>query len=435
MDKIPLGKSVATLAAVVATTLCGANSAEAAASGIYGGGPLYINAKNNINELRNAGFQEVIVWNIGVNSSGDLNFNGEFMVCSGGSYVGGNTHPDFTGNMAILKQGAVKRVTFCVGSANYGVFQNIRDLINSQGTGPGSILYRNFWALKNAIPALDAIDFDDENCYDTSTMVQFAVMLGNLGFKVSLCPYTDGSFWENVCSQVNSQRPGTIDAVHLQCYSGGGNNSPCSWYFGGVPVYPGVWDGQDSAASAQAKMGSWQNSCGITGGWVWIYDDLVGRSASYAAAINNALGSEWPANGTYKLINNLSGLALDASGGGTGNGTPLIQWGCNGGANQLWNLYNLGGGQYALLGYGSGRSINVAWGATGNNATIILYDWLDQDDEIFTFRDNGMGYYSLIFVGSGRALTVYDASTASGAGIIQFDYNTGQNAQWQFQAP
>src|ERR1035441_8935378 len=90
MNKIPLGKSIATLAAVVATTLYSANSAEAAASGIYGGGPLYINAGNNINELKNAGFQEVIVWNIGVNSSGDLNFNGEFLLCSGGSYVGGN---------------------------------------------------------------------------------------------------------------------------------------------------------------------------------------------------------------------------------------------------------------------------------------------------------------------------------------------------------
>ena len=34
-------------------------------TGIFGGGPLYINATNNINEIKNSGFTEVIVWNIG----------------------------------------------------------------------------------------------------------------------------------------------------------------------------------------------------------------------------------------------------------------------------------------------------------------------------------------------------------------------------------
>ncbi len=35
-------------------------------TGIFGGGPLYINATNNINEIKNSGFTEVIVWNIEV---------------------------------------------------------------------------------------------------------------------------------------------------------------------------------------------------------------------------------------------------------------------------------------------------------------------------------------------------------------------------------
>ena len=267
-------------------------SVPAADSGIYGGGPFYKNAAANIVEVKNSGFTEAIVWNIAVSTSGDLNFNYEFLLCSGGSYVGNSTHSDFPANMAALKQGTVNRVTFSVGSSNTGVFQAIQSLVNSQGTGPASILYKDFQALKAAVPSVDAIDFDDENCYDQSSMVKFAVMLGNLGYKVSLCPYANSSFWTSVASQVNGQRPGTIDRVHLQCYAGGGGNSPNStWNFGSVPVEPGLADSDFTPSGVQSQMTTWKSQYGIAGGWMWLYDDFVGngKAAQYASAINNAL--------------------------------------------------------------------------------------------------------------------------------------------------
>ena len=109
--------------------------AQAGYTGIFGGGPLYINATNNINEIKNSGFTEVIVWNIEVKTNGDLNFNGEFPLVSNGVYIGGQTHPDFAGNMAVLKQGTVKRITFSIGSSNVGDWQDVTALVNSQGTG------------------------------------------------------------------------------------------------------------------------------------------------------------------------------------------------------------------------------------------------------------------------------------------------------------
>jgi hypothetical protein len=412
----------------------GANTLHAAVSGVFGGGPLYINAANKINELKNAGFEEVIVWNIMVKANGDLNFNGEFLICSNGSYVGDALHPDFAGNMAILKQGTVKRVTFSVGSSNFGDWQNIRNLVNAQGTGSTSILYRNFQALKKAIPALDAIDFDDENSYDQSSMIKFSVMLGSLGYKVALCPYTNASFWTSVASQVNSQRPGTIDTIHLQCYDGGGGNDPCSWDFGDIPVYPGVWN-RDSASTVQSKMTNWRQECGVSGGWMWLYDQFIGNASSYANAINNGIGNTVPGNGTYKLVSQKSGLALDASGGGTANGTPLVQWPYNGGNNQRWTLASLGSGQYRLTGVASGRTINVEGASLNNGAGVILYDWRNENNAKFTLVNNGMGYYSLRFVHSGKAMTVLGASTAAGASIIQYDYNGGWNARWRFVSP
>src|SRR5271155_867876 len=100
-------------------------SAQTGFTGIFGGGPFYKNAANNITEIENSGFTEAIVWSVEVSSAGDLNFNGEFPLTSGGVYVGDATYPDFPADMATLKQGTVKRVTFSIGSSNYGDWEDI----------------------------------------------------------------------------------------------------------------------------------------------------------------------------------------------------------------------------------------------------------------------------------------------------------------------
>jgi hypothetical protein len=268
--------------------------AQTGFTGIFGGGPFYKNAANNITEIENSGFTEAIVWSVEVNSVGDLNFNGEFPLTSGGVYVGNETYPDFPADMALLKQGTVKRVTFSVGSSNVGDWQDITALVKSQGTGPTSILYKDFQALKAAIPALDAIDFDDENSFNSPTTIAFGVMLGKLGYHVMPDAFDDSSYWTNVVSQINTQLPGTADGVHLQAYAGGSGNNPCvGWNFGAVPVFPGLWDQDDTPSQVQSIMSGWHSQCGITGGFMWLYDDFVGTglAAQYASAINNAVSS------------------------------------------------------------------------------------------------------------------------------------------------
>jgi hypothetical protein len=268
--------------------------AQTGSTGIFGGGPFYKNAANNIKEIENSGFTEAIVWSVEVKSNGDLNLNGEFPLTSNGSYIGGQTYPDFAGNMAILKQGTVKRVTLSIGSSNVGDWQDITALVKSQGTGPGSILYQDFQSLKNAIPALDAVDFDDENSFDLNTTVQFGVMLGNLGYHVLPDAFNNSSYWMNVVSGINAQLPGTVDGVHLQVYAGGSGNNPCSstWNFGSVPVFPGLWDRGDTPKQVKSRMSGWNKECGIIGGFMWLYDDFVGNglAAKYASAMDDAVG-------------------------------------------------------------------------------------------------------------------------------------------------
>src|SRR5580704_16330854 len=280
---------------LLAVALSGqAASAQTGFTGIFGGGPFYKNAANHITEIEHSGFTEAVVWSVEVNGSGDLNFNGEFPLTSNGVYIGAETHPDFAANMALLKQGTVKRITFSIGSSNFGDWQDITNLVNTQGTGPTSILYKDFQALKAAIPALDAIDFDDENSFNSSTTISFGVMLGQLGYHVAPDAFDDSGYWTNVVSQINGQLPGTVDGVHLQAYAGGSGNNPCvGWNFGTVPVFPGLWDLNDTPAEVQTIMSGWHAQCGIIGGFMWLYDDFVGTglAAQYAAAINNAVAS------------------------------------------------------------------------------------------------------------------------------------------------
>ena len=291
----------------------GTMQAQTGLTGIFGGGPFYKNASANIAEIENSGFTEAIVWSVEVNSIGDLNFNGEFPLTSNGVYIGNQTHPDFASNMALLKQGTVKRVTFSIGSSNFGDWQDITALVKSQGVGPNSILYKDFQALKAAIPALDAIDFDDENSFNAPTTIAFGVMLGQLGYHVAPDAFDNSSYWTNVVAQINAQLPGTVDGVHLQAYAGGSGNNPCQgWNFGAVPVWPGLWDQFDTPSQVQAIMSGWNAQCGITGGFMWLYDDFVGTglAAQYASAINNAVaGSGFRLSGPANLFLNESSTA------------------------------------------------------------------------------------------------------------------------------
>ena len=286
--------------------------AQTGFTGIFGGGPFYKNAAS-ITEIENSGFTEAIVWSVEVSSTGDLNFNGEFPLTSNGVYIGDQTYPNFAADMATLKQGTVKRVTFSVGSSNFGDWQDITKLVNAQGTGPTSILYKDFQALKAAIPALDAIDFDDENSFNSPTTISFGVMLGQLGYHVAPDAFDNSSYWTNVVSQINTQLPGIVDGVHLQAYAGGAGNNPCvGWNFGSVPVWPGLWDQDDTPAQVQSIMSGWHSQCGITGGFMWLYDDFVGNglAAQYASAINNAVASSgFTLSGPTNLFLNQSSTA------------------------------------------------------------------------------------------------------------------------------
>jgi hypothetical protein len=267
-----------------------------ASSTIFGAGSFYSGGIATMNALRASGYTTVMLWTIHVDATtGNLVYNAP-LICSNGVYVGPSTWPS---QLATLKTAptSVNRIEVSVSSWGVNDFQSIQTLMNTYGTNTDSVLYKNFLALKIATGA-EAIDYDDETLYDVPTAVKFGQMLSTIGYKVTLCPYTNPSFWQSVYNQLGSN---IVDRVYLQCYAGGAGNDPGTWnsYFSGLTVIPGMWgiavDPSGSTASqVETQMTTWHAADGIPGGFIWLYDNIVantngGTPADYAFAINYAV--------------------------------------------------------------------------------------------------------------------------------------------------
>ncbi len=150
----------------------------------------------------------------------------------------------------------------------------------------------------------------------------------------------------------------------------------------------------------------------------------------------------WSANnggpipdGTYKIVNRNSGKALDASGHGTTNGTPIIQWTYGGGANQKWTIFHLGSNQYKIVGVESGGALDVTGVSTADGARVQLWNYGGGSNQKWTLSATTGGYYSALAVHSGKAMNVAGSVLTDGAFIEQWSYGGWLSQQWGFQAP
>lgn len=321
-------------------------------SAIFGGGPFVTGGQTVMDQVKASGFNTVIIWSVHPQTNGDLYLN-DILVCQNGTYVG---KQEWVSAWQSLKNGttSVTRVELSVGAAGCRDFENIQALINANGTGSNTILYQNLLALKNATGA-DAINFDDESLYNVTSTVQFGQMCTSMGFKITLCPYTNSSFWSSVKTQLGT----AVDRVYLQCYDGGAGNSPSTWKSSmGMNVIPGLWcyhNGTqgDSASTVQSKLTNWKSYS--DGGFIWLYDDLMKLSspnstADYANAIHSVFLSTPPttnniafqksATANQYVTNESPEKAVDGSVAGYSNGNS--KWCSNNSDTEKWLKLDLG---------------------------------------------------------------------------------------------
>ncbi|WP_155808204.1 hypothetical protein [Xylanibacter brevis] len=261
----------------------------AAQSGIYVGGHIRRERPNTVTKLKNSGFTYAILFNVNVETDGTLTTDGE-TICKDGVYVFANQQPHYVEDVEALKTWptGIQRLEICIGGWGNESYYRIKDLINAQGTGSNTILYKNFKALKEALPWVEAVNNDDEHCYDVATAVKFHTMMYDLGYKTTVAPYMNKSFWQSLVSQLNNKRAGACDCVLIQCYGGGANNNPNDWHFGNIPLHAGRENYQDGSnlTTCIEKMQSWHDNNNVTGGFLWVYNDETWDLNKWASAIN-----------------------------------------------------------------------------------------------------------------------------------------------------
>lgn len=277
---------------------------------IYGGGPFYPGPDSALPTINKTNFTTVVCWALHVRPNGDFAYN-DTLIVSNGTYVGDTNWGDQLAE--VKKGGSVNRILFSIGGWETNDFYHIMNLLNTQGDGPTSILYRNFQALLNEIPAIDGIDYDDEGNYNINTITRLSRMLATIGYQqITFCPYTNSAFWINCLVLLNKTNPGLVTGFNLQCYAGGSGNigyvkqgwiDPLQKAMGpnfDAPAFinPGLWckHGDDCMQGMDPKQinsqfKKWKKDK-IQGGFIWLYDDIEkcgNDPEAYADAIISGL--------------------------------------------------------------------------------------------------------------------------------------------------
>ncbi|WHY21386.1 RICIN domain-containing protein [Paenibacillus sp. G2S3] len=132
----------------------------------------------------------------------------------------------------------------------------------------------------------------------------------------------------------------------------------------------------------------------------------------------------------YMITNVNSGKIVEVFGGGTTDGTKVVQWDYHAGKNQRWELVDAGGGYYKIKNVKSGKVLDVTGGSTANGALVVQWTENGGDNQQWKIVDVGGGYVKLINRNSGKALDS-TGSTADGVQLTQWEDNGGDNQKWQ----
>lgn len=247
--------------------------------------------KSNTTALKTSGFNTLIMFGIGILDNGDIKYysntpgSQDVVVASQGAYVGGSALAEKVRSFKTGNETGVNRLEICMNS------QHVKNLMSKPGPGAGTPLYRNFQALKTAW-TLDAVNNDDESIYDVASTVTFGNMLGKIGYKYTIAPYTNPDFWLPLTRQLNTglkQGSLLMDRVYLQCYDGGARNNPPGWANAfGMKVVPLLWVTNDSkpsngttASQARTKFNEWSRGNALAGGGYWNDYDIEKMGLSY----------------------------------------------------------------------------------------------------------------------------------------------------------
>ena len=126
-----------------------------------------------------------------------------------------------------------------------------------------------------------------------------------------------------------------------------------------------------------------------------------------------------------------SGKCLDVVSQSTADGTEIEQYTCNSGANQQWQVFDLGTGYYELIARHSNKCLTVPAGSTTDGTHVQQLPCTGATYQQWQITDLGTGYSRFTARHSGKCLDVASAATTDGARVLQYTCSGATNQQWQ----
>ena len=404
---------------------------------------IYMNAV--VSAIRNTGANNVI-WVPGLSWSTQLAMFASYPISGNNIGYAGHWYPEGNDNPASIQSGFTNSWKYCTDKYPVIVTEGSWNNDNSdQGLRTGTSV--NFGdALRSVFDSAGNVSW---YCGMFGEVININGGPNNWTFPYIACGLAGFEWWPTYTSA----------APTGSAQYGSGVTFYTDYNYGGTPItlaadnytmalLPGVGITNNVVSSVQIPSG-WSVSLYSSdnyGGTSWTLTSSTANLGSLNPSANDVMtsckisktggGGGGIANGTYKLINLNSGLALDATGAQTTNGTQLEQWTYNGGNNQRWTVTSLGSSLYEILGVQSGKCVDVNGGGTANGTKVQLWTYGGGSNQKYYFNSTGGGYYEISpSHATGSCLDVNGASKSAGAIVDLWQWNGGGNQQWSPQAP
>jgi Ricin-type beta-trefoil lectin domain-like len=141
-------------------------------------------------------------------------------------------------------------------------------------------------------------------------------------------------------------------------------------------------------------------------------------------------GSETAANGTFKLVNRLTGKMLNVF--TNTEALQVTQMAEDGSTNQKWTLTLNANGSFTVTNIFSNKSLK-AKNCSGTTDSLGQYTTTGSACEQWRFVGTGDGYYRITNQSSGSSLSVSSTSPEDSAAIVINAYTGAEAQQWQLR--
>lgn len=173
---------------------------------------------------------------------------------------------------------------------------------------------------------------------------------------------------------------------------------------------------------------------GLSGFGIGCTADVWSPEGDGDLAIAEVAGAaEQPLTGLFRIRTRHSGLCLDVLEARSTDRTPIIQFPCHGGNNQLFQIDDLDNGFHQIRAFHSDKCLDVFEASPSDRAALIQFSCHRGTNQQFALRDAGGGYYSIVARHSGKCLDITGASPEARTPLIQYSCHGGYNQQFSLE--